>query len=62
MRHDQALHGVADQKPTGESFMRTAELIISAFTNKTPVHLGPISWPEFVEALKQLEQNRNHQK
>ena len=52
MRHDQALHGVADQKPTGESFMRTAELIISAFTNKTPVHLGPISWPEFVEALK----------
>lgn len=38
--------------------MRTADLIITAFEKKIPVHLGAIPWSEFLEALKQLENRR----
>lgn len=38
--------------------MQTSELIINAFENKTPVHLGALSWPEFLEMLKYLKAHR----
>lgn len=36
--------------------MRTAESIIAAFETGTPVHIGGISWGEFIEMLSVLKE------
>ena len=42
--------------------MRTAKMIIAAFETGRPVHIGGISWNEFIEMLSTIKSEVEKQK